>query len=42
MPILRDLQQLKSNLIDTIMVAGFEAYVGALSKIIRAYLVPLG
>ena len=31
MPILRDLQQLGSNLDDTIMVAGSEAYVGALS-----------
>lgn len=31
MPILRDLQQLQSNLDDTVMLAGSEAYVGALS-----------
>lgn len=31
MPILRDLQQVQSNLDDTVMLAGSEAYVGALS-----------
>lgn len=31
MPLLRDLQQLESNLNDTLMMAGSEAYVGALS-----------
>ncbi|SHM79220.1 hypothetical protein SAMN04488057_103341 [Cyclobacterium lianum] len=31
MPVLRDLQQLESNLNDTVMMAGSEAYVGALS-----------
>ncbi|WP_339923165.1 hypothetical protein [uncultured Cyclobacterium sp.] len=31
MPLLRDLQQVESNLNDTVMMAGSEAYVGALS-----------
>ncbi|SHN35115.1 hypothetical protein SAMN04488057_1253 [Cyclobacterium lianum] len=31
MPVLRDLQQLESNLNDSVMMAGSEAYVGALS-----------
>ena len=31
LPVLRDLQQMQSNLDDTVMMAGSEAYVGALS-----------
>ena len=31
MPLLRDLQQLESNMNDTVMMAGWETYVGALS-----------
>ncbi|AKP52339.1 hypothetical protein [Cyclobacterium amurskyense] len=31
MPLLRDIQQINSNLSDTLMMAGSEAYVGALS-----------